>query len=71
MSIKLRGFGSMILTEEGRARQRELASHGGKEGHYRGTAHEWTPEEASAAGRKGGMAHRAPRRQKQEASSER
>lgn len=36
------------------ARQREIASKGGKAAHARGTAHEWTTEEARAAGRKGG-----------------
>ena len=39
-----------------RNRQREIASRGGKAAHQKGTAHEWTSEEARAAGRKGGMA---------------
>jgi len=39
---------------------RKLASKGGRAAHEQGTAHEFTPEEAKAAGRKGGMAsHRA------------
>jgi hypothetical protein len=38
------------------ARQREIASKGGKAAHQKGTAHEWTSEEAREAGRKGGMA---------------
>ena len=46
-----RGFASMD-----RAKQREIASKGGKAAHHKGTAHEWTSEEAREAGRKGGMA---------------
>lgn len=34
--------------------QREIASKGGKAAHAKGTAHEWTEEEASRAGKKGG-----------------
>lgn len=44
-----RGFASM--DEE---KQREIASKGGKAAHEKGTAHEWTSEEAREAGRKGG-----------------
>jgi hypothetical protein len=36
------------------AKQREIASKGGKAAHEKGTAHEFTSEEARAAGRKGG-----------------
>jgi general stress protein YciG len=36
--------------------QREIASKGGKAAHAKGTAHEFTPEEAREAGRKGGQA---------------
>jgi general stress protein YciG len=39
-----------------RVKQREIASKGGKAAHTKGTAHEWTSEEAREAGRKGGMA---------------
>jgi uncharacterized protein len=46
-----RGFASMD-----RVKQREIASKGGKAAHQKGTAHEWTSEEAREAGRKGGMA---------------
>jgi hypothetical protein len=46
-----RGFASMD-----RNKQREIASKGGKAAHQKGTAHEWTCEEAREAGRKGGMA---------------
>jgi hypothetical protein len=46
-----------------RNKQREIASKGGKAAHQKGTAHEWTSEEAREAGRKGGM---ASHRRKQE-----
>lgn len=46
-----RGFASMD-----RKKQREIASKGGKAAHQKGTAHEWTSEEARDAGRKGGAA---------------
>jgi general stress protein YciG len=54
-----RGFASMDPDK-----QREIASKGGRAAHVQGTAHEWTSEEARAAGRKGGAAsrHRAPGR---------
>lgn len=35
-------------------KQRKIASMGGKAAHAQGTAHQWTSEEAAAAGRKGG-----------------
>jgi general stress protein YciG len=53
MSISKRGFGSMDAK-----RQREIASKGGKMAHAKGTAHQWTSEEAKAAGRKGGIVSR-------------
>jgi general stress protein YciG len=53
-----RGFASMD-----RSKQKEIASKGGKAAHEKGTAHEWTSEEAREAGRKGGM---ASHRRKQE-----
>jgi general stress protein YciG len=37
------------------AKQREIASMGGKAAHEKGTAHVWTKETAQAAGRKGGQ----------------
>ena len=46
---KLRGFAAMD-----QAKQREIASKGGKAAHEKGTAHEFTSEEAREAGRKGG-----------------
>jgi general stress protein YciG len=49
-----------------RNKQREIASKGGKAAHQKGTAHEWTSEEAREAGRKGGMAsHRRKQEQLQ------
>jgi general stress protein YciG len=45
-----RGFGSMDEQE-----QREIASKGGRAAHEKGTAHEFTSEEAREAGRKGGQ----------------
>ena len=52
-----RGFAAM--DEE---KQREIASKGGRAAHAKGTAHEWTSEEARSAGRKGGLASGARRR---------
>jgi general stress protein YciG len=51
-----------------RARQREIASKGGKAAHQKGTAHEWTSEEARDAGRKGGLASHRRRREQKEPS---
>ena len=48
-----------------RAKQREIASKGGKAAHQKGTAHEWTSEEARDAGRKGGIASHQRRREHQ------
>lgn len=44
-----RGFAAMYPT-----RQREIASRGGRAAHERGTAHEFSPEEARRAGQRGG-----------------
>jgi general stress protein YciG len=46
-----RGFASMD-----QQKQREIASKGGKAAHLKGTAHEFTSEEARRAGSKGGKA---------------
>ena len=60
MAKEDRGFASMD-----RVKQKEIASKGGKAAHQKGTAHEWTSEEARDAGRKGGLAsHRRRREQK-------
>jgi general stress protein YciG len=53
-----RGFASMD-----RQKQRDIASKGGKAAHAKGTAHEWTSEEAREAGRKGGMASHRRRKE--------
>jgi len=54
---KGRGFASMD-----RDKQRAIASKGGRAAHRKGTAHQWTSEEARAAGQKGGRARQAIRR---------
>jgi general stress protein YciG len=46
-----RGFASMDPIK-----QKEIARKGGRAAHLRGTAHEWSSEEAREAGRKGGIA---------------
>ena len=51
-----RGFASMSPEK-----QREIASKGGRAAHEKGTAHEWTSEEARSAGRKGGQISRGGR----------
>src|SRR6266496_963916 len=61
-----RGFAS--LSPE---KQREIASKGGRAAHEKGTAHEWTADEARTAGRKGGQVSRGGRgRLMQQSSSE-
>ncbi|MGE5609389.1 MAG: KGG domain-containing protein [Bacillota bacterium] len=51
MATSKRGFASMDMEK-----QRRIASKGGRAAHEKGTAHEFTPEEAREAGRKGGEA---------------
>lgn len=66
MATSDRGFASMD-----RNKQRDIASKGGVAAHAKGTAHEWTTEEARAAGRKGGLAARpkkAAQREQEEAA---
>lgn len=53
-----RGFASMSADK-----QRQIASKGGKAAHAKGTAHEFSSEEARAAGRKGGIARQKKNRQ--------
>jgi uncharacterized protein len=55
-----RGFAAMSSEK-----QKEIASLGGKAAHAKGTAHEFTREEAVAAGRKGGIAAQRKRNTKQ------
>jgi uncharacterized protein len=45
---RARGLAAMSLE-----RRREIASKGGRTSQARGTAHQWTAEEASVAGKKG------------------
>jgi len=52
----LRGFASMPLEK-----RRAIARSGGVAAHAKGTAHEFTREEAITAGRKGGKAARGGR----------
>ena len=65
MAKEDRGFASMD-----RAKQREIASKGGKAAHQKGTAHEWTSEEARDAGRKGGIASHQRRREQMGGTSD-
>jgi general stress protein YciG len=51
-----RGFAGMAPE-----RQREIASLGGRVAHLKNRAHEWTSEEARAAGHLGGVASRGGR----------
>ena len=53
-----RGFAAMSAEK-----QKEIASLGGKAAHAKGTAHEFSPEEAREAGRKGGQAAQRVRQQ--------
>ena len=59
-----RGFASMDPQ-----RQREIASEGGRAAHEKGTAHEFTSEEAREAGRKGGQARSQSNRMRQSGNS--
>lgn len=56
-----RGFASMDPDK-----QRAIASKGGQAAHAKGTAHEFTSEEAREAGRKGGKASHGIRRKQRE-----
>lgn len=51
-----KGFAGMSAEK-----QREIAAKGGRAAHQKGTAHEWSSDEAREAGRKGGMASRGGR----------
>lgn len=54
-----RGFAAMDPEK-----QRAIASKGGRVAHEKGKAHEYSPEEAREAGKKGGAASAAARRKK-------
>lgn len=64
MSTAQRGFASMAPEK-----RKAIASLGGKAAHAQGKAHQWTTEEAQAAGRKGGSA-RAKRGQPETAGQD-
>ena len=49
---KPRGFATLSVE-----RRREIAQKGGRSAHALGVAHVFTPDEARAAGQKGGKAH--------------
>ena len=53
---KKRGFASMNAEDRTR-----IASMGGRAAHKKGTAHQWTSDEARDAGRKGGTISRGGR----------
>lgn len=55
-SKKRQGFASMD-----KATLREIASKGGRKAHEMGVAHEWNPDQARAAGQKGGLVSRGGR----------
>ncbi|HJT98694.1 MAG TPA: KGG domain-containing protein [Rhodanobacteraceae bacterium] len=57
-NAKPRGRGFASMDQE---KQRSIASLGGRAAHQQGTAHEFSSEEARAAGRKGGEAVSANR----------
>lgn len=59
--IGRRGFASMDPEK-----RRQIASKGGQAAHTKGTAHEWTSNEARAAGRKGGQASHGGKSEREE-----
>lgn len=63
---KRRGRGFAGMDPE---RQREIARAGGRAAHEKGTAHEFTSEEAAEAGRKGGLSRGRARSHPQEEPS--
>ena len=58
VNVQARGRGFASMDQE---KQRMIASQGGRAAHEQGTAHEFSSEEARAAGRKGGEAVSANR----------
>ena len=59
MATEDRGFASMDPEK-----QRTIARKGGRAAHEKGTAHEWTSDEARRAGRKGGLMSHQRRRER-------
>lgn len=66
MTDEKRKVGFALLPPEKRS---ETASKGGKAAHAKGTAHEFTRDEARIAGRKGGRAVHAKKKQPTETKS--
>jgi general stress protein YciG len=60
-----RGFAAMP-----REQVSAIARLGGRAAHVAGTAHEWDHEEASVAGRKGGLATTARKQRERQAASD-
>lgn len=58
---KPRGFATMSLED-----RKRIASKGGKKAHQLGKAHTFTPEEARAAGSKGGSTPRRTKKNEQQ-----
>lgn len=56
MANKIKGKGMRGFASMSPDKQRQIASIGGKAAHKKGTAHQWTSEEARIAGQKGGRA---------------
>lgn len=54
-----------------RSKQREIASKGGRAAHQKGTAHEWTSDEAREAGRRGGIASHRRKRERDASAPDR
>ncbi len=50
-------------------KRRQIASLGGKAAHRKGVAHEWTSEEARAAGRRGGIVCQQKRKEQRRAAA--
>jgi general stress protein YciG len=62
--VPRRGLASMDA-----AKRSAIASLGGVAAHKARTAHEWTPETAAVAGRKGGVASALARRRRRDTES--
>lgn len=56
---KLRGFAAMSPEK-----RKEISSRGGRAAHLKGSAHEWTKDEAREAGRVGGATTGRKRRER-------
>lgn len=56
MENKMKGKGMRGFASMDPEKQKRIASIGGKAAHEKGTAHQWTSEEARVAGQKGGRA---------------